>query len=127
MWDRLPDIKSAFLLVDGTLDAPVPPVNAQLIGARLPGSKVLWFENWGHGLVVGEAGQRLAQATADFLAGKEPEGAFAVAPNGEPLVTEAGGASGAPAPQAPAAGAAGRAGATAAALLAALAAAALVA
>lgn len=69
----------------------MPPINAVLIAEQLPDARVLYFDGWGHGLVVGEAGRRLAGATAQFLAGGEPDGSY---------VPKKGVASDAPAPRA---------------------------
>ena len=103
-------------------DTPVPPINAVLIAEQLPDARVAYFDGWGHGLVVGEAGARLAAMTADFLAGREPEASFVV-----PKVASA---AAAPAPSATPgapASAAASAGAAAAALAVLLGAAALLA
>ncbi|PRW60265.1 Alpha beta hydrolase fold [Chlorella sorokiniana] len=78
VWDRLPSITQPVLLLDGSLDTPVPPINARLIAGQLPDARVLYFDGWGHGLMVKEAGSRLAAITAQFLGGSEPPGAFAV-------------------------------------------------
>lgn len=97
----------------------MPPINARLIAGQLPDARVLYFDGWGHGLVVEDAGSRLANITAQFLSGAEPEGSFAVTASGE-----AAGATAAPAPTptqgAPANGAASNAAGTAAVLAAAL-------
>lgn len=92
-------------------DAPVPPINARLIAGQLPDARVLYFDGWGHGLVVEEAGSRLANITAQFLSGSEPEGAFAVNASGAAAGTAgtagtAGAPDPTPTPSAPANGAA---------------------
>ena len=74
-------------------DAAGPPINARLIAGQLPDARVLYFDGWGHSLIVGEAGSRLANVTAQFLSGSEPEGAFAV-----PKAGAAGAVGAAPAP-----------------------------
>ncbi|KAL4434204.1 hypothetical protein ABPG75_000645 [Micractinium tetrahymenae] len=75
VWDALPGIENPVLLVTGTLDAVVPPVNTDLIAAQIPGAEVLRVPGWGHALVIGDAAEQLAQAVDEFLGPGSPEGA----------------------------------------------------
>ncbi|KAL4420956.1 hypothetical protein ABPG77_004585 [Micractinium sp. CCAP 211/92] len=74
VWDALPGIDTPVLLVTGTLDAVVPPVNTDLIAGQIPGAQVLRISGWGHGLVVGDAANQLAQAVDSFLGPGDPGG-----------------------------------------------------
>jgi pimeloyl-ACP methyl ester carboxylesterase len=52
-WDtyaRLPRIKAPALVMHGKKDILVPPENAKIIADRIPGAKLAYFENSGHGL-----------------------------------------------------------------------------
>lgn len=55
-------------------DAVVPPVNTDLIAGQIPGAQVLRISGWGHGLVVGDAANQLAQAVDSFLGPGDPGG-----------------------------------------------------
>lgn len=74
VWDALPGIATPVLLVTGMLDAVVPPVNTDLIASRIPGAQVLRIPGWGHGLVIGDAADQLAQVVDSFLGPGDPGG-----------------------------------------------------
>jgi pimeloyl-ACP methyl ester carboxylesterase len=53
-WDDLVEIHRPTLILRGALDIDVPPVNEQLIAARIPNAKLVTFEDAGHGLPLQE-------------------------------------------------------------------------
>lgn len=52
----------------------MPPVNTDLIASRIPGAQVLRIPGWGHGLVIGDAADQLAQVVDSFLGPGDPGG-----------------------------------------------------
>ncbi len=53
-WDGLPQIKRPTLILRGTRDIDVPPVNENLIARRIPNSTLVTFGDAGHGLPLQE-------------------------------------------------------------------------
>lgn len=65
-WDRLPELAAPTLIVHGTEDVVVDPVNANLLAERIPDSRLEWFEGCGH-LVFWEEPERFASVVGEFL------------------------------------------------------------
>lgn len=70
VWDRLPSVTSPVLLLDGALDVAVPPDNAALIAAQIPGARSKLFPGRGHNMLVGDAADDLVAEVARFLGGE---------------------------------------------------------
>jgi len=49
-YQRLPEIKAATLVMHGKKDILIPPENAKIIADRIPGAKLVYFENSAHAL-----------------------------------------------------------------------------
>jgi pimeloyl-ACP methyl ester carboxylesterase len=56
------------LILRGALDIDVPPVNEQLIAARIPNARLVTFEDAGHGLPLQEP-ELVAGLVNGFLGG----------------------------------------------------------
>ena len=65
-YGRLPEIKAPTLVMQGRKDILVSPENAKIIADRIPGAKLLYFENSGHAL-FSEEPEKVNQALLDFL------------------------------------------------------------
>lgn len=64
--DRLDQIKSPTLLITGTEDVMTPPENSPMMAKKIPGAKLITFENSGHGLMY-QYPDRFSQAVIAFL------------------------------------------------------------
>ncbi len=65
-YDRLHLIRSSTLIIAGGKDIIVPPENGRILAERIPNSKLVIFENSGHGLIVQER-ERFIKLVLDFL------------------------------------------------------------
>ena len=65
-YDRLHLIRSPTLIIAGGKDIIVPPENGRILAERIPNSRLLIFENSGHGLIVQERG-RFIKLVLNFL------------------------------------------------------------
>lgn len=81
-WSSIPflgAIKAPTLIVCGTRDRVVPPINSRVLAGRIPGSCLVTVPG-GHDLQRGAQGQAMARIVEDFLPvtlGAEPAGASA--------------------------------------------------
>lgn len=66
--DRLPQIKTATLLVTGTEDVLTPPQNSYMLAEKLPNARLVTLENAGHGVIY-QYPERFAQIVIGFLEG----------------------------------------------------------
>jgi pimeloyl-ACP methyl ester carboxylesterase len=64
--DRLPRIDRPTLVVAGLDDVLIPAENASIIAGRIPGAKLILYEDTGHGLVW-ERREEFLRELADFL------------------------------------------------------------
>jgi pimeloyl-ACP methyl ester carboxylesterase len=51
LYERLPEITAATLVVTGTEDIIMPPENSRIIAGRIPGAKLIEYEGFGHGFI----------------------------------------------------------------------------
>jgi pimeloyl-ACP methyl ester carboxylesterase len=65
-YERLPKIKAATLVMQGKKDMIVPPENARIIADRIPGAKLVYFENSGHALFSQEP-EKVNKALLEFI------------------------------------------------------------
>ena len=65
-YERLPKIKAATLVMHGTEDILIPPINSKIIADRIPNAKLVYFENNGHALFSQEP-ERVNKTLFDFL------------------------------------------------------------
>lgn len=63
---RLSEVKARTLVLHGTADRLVPPGNAELIAAAIPGARLEWLEGAGH-LFWTERTERTVELVNDFL------------------------------------------------------------
>ena len=67
-YDRLPDIASQTLSLGGAEDRLIPPANAELLAARIPGAELVLIPEAGHQLLIEQPALANA-AVLEFLAG----------------------------------------------------------
>jgi pimeloyl-ACP methyl ester carboxylesterase len=65
-YERLPKIKAATLVMQGKKDIIVPPQNARIIADRIPGARLVYFENSGHALFSQEP-ENVNKALLEFI------------------------------------------------------------
>ena len=65
-YQRLPKIKAATLVMHGKKDILVPPENAKIIADKIPGAKLVYFENSGHALFSQEP-EKVNKTLLEFL------------------------------------------------------------
>ena len=65
-WDRVPAVTAPTLVVHGTADLVVDPMNSQLLAERIPGARLEWFEGCGH-LLFWEEPDRFVTLVGEFL------------------------------------------------------------
>lgn len=70
-FSRLGEIRSPALVVTGTDDMIVPPVNSRSISERIPGSQLVEIPGAGHGLMY-QCPDRFCDCVLEFLAGNPP-------------------------------------------------------
>lgn len=63
-YDRLGQIRAPTLIITGTDDKVVPPVNSRILAERIPGAELLELPGAGHGFLM----ERAAEANAAVLA-----------------------------------------------------------
>ena len=66
-WERLPNIVAPTLILQGSQDKLVPPENADVLGVRIPDSRVVLIEGAGHSLAF-EAADRVNELLLEFFA-----------------------------------------------------------
>lgn len=71
-WDRLHLITAQALILQGNADVLVPPENADVLGVRIPESKVIIMEGAGHSLAF-EAADTVNELLLDFFAENRDE------------------------------------------------------
>lgn len=64
--DRLDQIDCPTLLITGTEDVLTPPENSPMMVKKIPGAKLVTFENGGHGIMY-QYPDRFSRAVIDFL------------------------------------------------------------
>jgi pimeloyl-ACP methyl ester carboxylesterase len=64
--DRLDQINCPTLLITGTEDVLTPPENSPMMAKKIPGAKLVTFENGGHGIMY-QYPDRFSRAVIDFL------------------------------------------------------------
>jgi pimeloyl-ACP methyl ester carboxylesterase len=67
--DRLPAIRSPTLVVTGTDDVIIPAENSEILAGRIPGARLVRFQDGGHGLMYQFPGE-FAGVVLSFLAGE---------------------------------------------------------
>ena len=72
-WERLPDIVTPTLILQGSQDKLVPPENADVLGVRIPDSRVVLIEGAGHSLAF-EAADRVNELLLEFFAENADDG-----------------------------------------------------
>lgn len=72
-WERLPDVVAATLILQGSLDKLVPPENADVLGVRIPDSRVVIIDGAGHSLAF-EASDRINELLLEFFAENADDG-----------------------------------------------------
>ncbi len=65
-YDRLPAIAIPTLVLHGTEDRIIAPVNAEILAERIPGAELVWLEGAGH-VYTWEQPERADAAVLDFL------------------------------------------------------------
>jgi len=65
-YERLPKINAVTLVMQGKKDIIVPPENARIIADRIPGAKLVYFENSGHALFSQEP-EKVNMALLKFI------------------------------------------------------------
>jgi pimeloyl-ACP methyl ester carboxylesterase len=65
-YDRLPKIRLPALVVTGTDDVVIPPVNAVTLSERIPGARLVQFPGAGHGLTY-QCPDEFAKVVREFL------------------------------------------------------------
>jgi pimeloyl-ACP methyl ester carboxylesterase len=65
-YDRLDRIKAPTMIVAGMKDAMIPPANSLILAERINGSRMVRFENAGHGLIF-QYPDEMARIVADFI------------------------------------------------------------
>ena len=65
-WDRLPMLRIPTLVLHGTADVVVDPVNAELLAARIPDARLELFPGCGH-LLFWEQPERFVDVVGEFL------------------------------------------------------------
>jgi pimeloyl-ACP methyl ester carboxylesterase len=65
-YQRLPKIKAATLVMHGKKDILLPPENAKIIADKIPGAKLVYFENSGHALFSQEP-EKVNKTLLEFL------------------------------------------------------------
>ncbi len=72
-WERLPDIAAPTLILQGSQDKLVPPENADVLGVRIPDSRVVLIEGAGHSVAF-EAADHVNELLLEFFAENADDG-----------------------------------------------------
>lgn len=65
-YNRLPQIQTPTMVMTGTEDVLVPPENSTIIADRIPGAKLVSFDETAHGFIT-EASDDVASAMIEFI------------------------------------------------------------
>jgi pimeloyl-ACP methyl ester carboxylesterase len=65
-YDKLPKIKAPTIVLAGKKDVLLPWENSKILAERIPGAKLVTFEESGHGMISQNA-EKFAQAVIEFL------------------------------------------------------------
>jgi pimeloyl-ACP methyl ester carboxylesterase len=66
IYERLPEIKAVTMVMHGKKDILMPPENAKIIADKIPGAKLVYFENSAHALFSQEP-EKVNKALLEFL------------------------------------------------------------
>lgn len=69
-YNRLPAIQVPTLVITGSEDVLVPPLNSEILAARIPGARLVVFEGAGHGL-TSQFPERFCEVVEEFLEGEQ--------------------------------------------------------
>jgi len=65
-YERLPKIKAPTLVMTGKKDVLIPPENSRIIASRIPGAKLVEFEDAGHGFIY-QCREKFLSVLEEFL------------------------------------------------------------